>query len=505
MTNPTETIVFSARIIGPSKGPLDMTLSWGCPVFDAVDGIGEINDLVTINGQVVAIGHITSEGPQCVGSGAMIGAGLLLTATHVLDELAGKDIFAFSFVEKTQMRIWSLYDAMAFDGHVESIPGQLPRSRRSDVAVASCFPISEHANKWPLVMGEVEITSPSIGERVWTLGYRQEGSGDDGRMTILCSSGRVTAYLLHGRGDRLPGPVVEVDMDAQGGMSGGPVFNEAGHIIGIVSTSIGWSGGHAPTYVSLAWTAALSEVVAPWPEDYWPDGRASIQSGATRSLTRLFGSAKQVNRVLTVEPSVKGKDYILKRLAPEYARVLVENRERLEEEGDNDFYHYLEQEGEAAIRALSPDVVVDSIFESSAKAMFKGASKFETDCMEGCEDTEIHSIEMLESGSLSIDVTYNLRGFVITATLNRFDFEERRQQFEDAVWCWEADEGLDSVEVVCGVRPYLRVGLTLSPSEGTCDDFSVYALRLRFEKLRKPPINLAENPSGNSGEVLGEI
>ena len=85
-TNPTR---FEARIGLSDTGSLQMPLKWAQPVFTAFDGIGEMADLATAGGQILALGYLATEGLRCVGSGIMVGPGLLLTATHVLDELEG--------------------------------------------------------------------------------------------------------------------------------------------------------------------------------------------------------------------------------------------------------------------------------------------------------------------------------------------------------------------------------------------------------------------------------
>ncbi|MFC7297909.1 S1 family peptidase [Herminiimonas aquatilis] len=468
-----------ACITVPDLGPLQMQLIWDRPVFTAIDGIGEQEGLNISKGQVLAIGYISEHGPRCVGSGIMVGAGLLITATHVLDELQGKNIFAFSFVEHKHVRIWALRDTNAFRGHIETIPSQLPRTRRSDVAVASCVPVSEDANKWPLAMGVVEMAIPRVGERLWAVGFREETTPDgEINLTSLCSSGCVISYLLNGRGNHLPGPIVEINMDTYGGMSGGPVFNEAGHVVGVVSASLEWEGGNGPTYVSLIWSAALEKVYAPWPKNYWPTEYAVLQGGAEQSRTQLRGSAKSVNGILSIQFDGTKPDYILERLGDNYKKILEDNRQRLADEGDNDFYTFLEEEGEDALRTLPPKTVVDGFTEN--ESLFAGALKIQTSCLEGIEDTEIHTIEILEDGNLNLDVTYNLRGFVITVTINRFDFEERREDFEAAQWCWNIQEYQDTVDVECGVRPYFRAGFTLSPSDKACSDYTVYSIRIKI-------------------------
>jgi hypothetical protein len=275
--------------------------------------------------------------------------------------------------------------------------------------------------------------------------------------------------------------VVEVNMEARGGMSGGPVFNEAGHVVGVVSSSVGWEGGNGPTYVSLVWPAALSEVRAPWPQNYWPNDQAGLQLGADTSLSRLRGSARFVNGEITVQLFDKGRDYILDRLGSEYKKVLEENRKRLAEEGNGHFYSFLEKEAEDVLHTLAPMQVVAGIRQPELASFLNRALKFNAECYEGGEDLEVLSLEMLEDGNLSADATFNLRRLIMTATLNRFDYEDRRGEFEETPgWLWETHENGDSVDVVFGARAYFRAGFTFSPSEHKCRNFTVYAVRLTF-------------------------
>jgi serine protease Do len=50
--------------------------------------------------------------------------------------------------------------------------------------------------------------------------------------------GIVTAIHPHGRGQSWPTPVFEVECNWSSGMSGGPVFNSSGEVVGLVSTGM---------------------------------------------------------------------------------------------------------------------------------------------------------------------------------------------------------------------------------------------------------------------------
>jgi serine protease Do len=50
--------------------------------------------------------------------------------------------------------------------------------------------------------------------------------------------GTITGLLPEGRGTTYPWPLIEVQAHWRSGMSGGPVFNESGEVIGLVSFSL---------------------------------------------------------------------------------------------------------------------------------------------------------------------------------------------------------------------------------------------------------------------------
>jgi len=92
---------------------------------------------------------------------------------------------------------------------------------------------------------------PKIGEMVFAVGYPelsfQALDGEDierylseGMFGVY---GTVTNLFPDGRDKTRPSPVFEVEADWRSGMSGGPVFNRRGEVIGIVSYSLPPSDG----------------------------------------------------------------------------------------------------------------------------------------------------------------------------------------------------------------------------------------------------------------------
>jgi serine protease Do len=87
---------------------------------------------------------------------------------------------------------------------------------------------------------------PMLGEPVPALGYpflTAETRRPDASIVTLSEEmrggfGRIMGYFPWGRGRRNPTPVYQVEANWASGMSGGPVLNKAGEVIGVVSHSM---------------------------------------------------------------------------------------------------------------------------------------------------------------------------------------------------------------------------------------------------------------------------
>lgn len=257
--------------------------SWATAVFSAEDGIGPMGSLHQAGDSLVAVATMTAEGFKAIGSGVMIGPGLILTASHVLDEFpqGGTGPVCLTFLPGAA-RAWLPNGRTTATG-----PSEIDPSRRkvSDLTLMSCGLNSEAQENLPLMLAPVLLAMPLIGERLWALGYRH-GDILDGTalVTPLVTSGLVSGCYPQGRGERMPATCIEVAMDTMGGMSGDPVVNDEGWLVGIVSSS--FEGG--PTYVILIWDAVRLSVSGA-PVDLWPDGEGDLLVGRDLGLVRLKG------------------------------------------------------------------------------------------------------------------------------------------------------------------------------------------------------------------------
>lgn len=224
--------------------------SWATAVYSEQDGIGPMRSLHEAGDALVAVVLLEDSGTTILGSGVMIGPGLVIVATHVLEEFASrnaKPVLLTFLPEGT--RAWLPRESSTVSG-----PSAFGIDRRmvSDISLLSCTLNSVAHEQYALTLAPLQLSLPLVGERLWAFGYRHEGLQDDAALiNPLVTSGVVTAVFPQGRGERMASACVEVAMDTMGGMSGGPVVNINGDLVGIVSSS--FDGG--PSYVTLIWEA----------------------------------------------------------------------------------------------------------------------------------------------------------------------------------------------------------------------------------------------------------
>lgn len=178
---------------------------------------------------------------------------------------------------------------MTASGPSEFVTLSEQRKIVSDLSLVSCALHSDaHASR-TFSLASIELCLPLPGQRLWAVGFRhgtidQEASG----LTPLVTSGIVTACFANGRGDRMPSTCVEVSMDTWGGMSGGPVYNEDGRLLGVISSS--FDGG--PTYVTLIWDAMRLGVNTPQ-QGVWPCQTLDLFKGMELGLVKIKGQVKR--------------------------------------------------------------------------------------------------------------------------------------------------------------------------------------------------------------------
>ena len=91
-------------------------------------------------------------------------------------------------------------------------------------------------------------------------------------------------------------------------MSGGPVYNEDGRLVGIVSSSI--DGG--PTYVTLVWDAMRFGSVKSPQDRVWPCQTLDLFKAKKLGLVRIKGKARRdAARNVTLELTEEQMEFLV--------------------------------------------------------------------------------------------------------------------------------------------------------------------------------------------------
>ncbi len=215
---------------------------------------------------------------QIDGSAVVVAPGVAIAAKHVflprLEALVAgsQSMNCFGLIGETA-QLWNV-------GKVTLVPN-------SDLVLLGMSLVSAIPSSKRFYQAVLRVDVPDPGERVTVFGFRSEMPEyvrQKGLHTfegnVLMSSGQVTQSFPNGR-DRvmLPWPVFEVSCASWGGMSGGPVFDGEGRLLGVLASSFTSADGQGPSYVSMLGPTLTTEFEGGWPESIY----------GTRSTLRSLG------------------------------------------------------------------------------------------------------------------------------------------------------------------------------------------------------------------------
>jgi len=217
------------------------------------------------------------------GTAVSIASRFLITAKHVIQDywkhfgdgskLRGSITGEFGIIARqmlnggSQMSIWQVR--------------RMWLSPNTDIAFLKVDPITEYAKnykKWRVP--QLQLSPPNIGERVSAFGYhtpdinfKQEGNKIEVRWDDHPSTsvGEVESVFEHRRDNSFMNfPCFQTNARFEGGMSGGPIFNDSGKVCGLVCSSlVGSSLEGFTSYGTVLWPSMSTYV------HFTPDGKFS--------------------------------------------------------------------------------------------------------------------------------------------------------------------------------------------------------------------------------------
>lgn len=200
------------------------------------------------------------------GTAIVVAPNLAITAKHVIEDFWQKynphvlmkeraeakfSLQAFNVIAERAIGIWDVTKLWSAHYHDLAFIRLTPRA-----GIPSDY-------KWTKLI--VELEPPKVGERIAAFGYRDTkvdvvNDIDQSGLKVLVDGTTAVGEVIDVHPERrdsarLPFPCFQTNARFDGGMSGGPVFNDAGHLCGLVCSNLPPSaeGEEHVSYVSLLW------------------------------------------------------------------------------------------------------------------------------------------------------------------------------------------------------------------------------------------------------------
>lgn len=460
-----------------------LKLSWGRAEFTAIDGLGPMSSLYEAGDSLVAVAKMADEGGTIIGSGVMVAPGLLLTATHVLEEFNADLPPVFLTFLPEGGRAWLCRETSTVSGMVEFAH---ERRKVSDISLVSCTLNSEGYEQQPLMLGPMQVALPKIGDRLWAYGYRHQFiDGGAASVTPVVTSGLVTQVFPHGRGQHLPSPCVEVEMDTLGGMSGGPVVNSDGFVVGIVSTS--FDGG--PSFITLVWEAMRFDIRSAVP----PMSELEVTNlfvARALGLAQIKGSVRRRpwgDVVLTLD-----EDELKLFLAQGDQEIISQARQKLSRGEVDDFLESWGNEMELAAKHAAEEYLQDLPLDAVKRCLniagvpeecLQHVQSFTAEDMEGVEDPEVLSAEM-NAEQLEVKLYFNLLTVIWTVQVVEGLYLDNQGAFDQYFMNAATKNGIVHLEFY--QRVYLKATMKFDYEQEEFDEVVVNWSGVKLPRKKKP-------------------
>jgi len=273
------------------------------PVGDIPKGIANINNWDWFEGALLCLNFLDGDFQRIEGSAVMVAPGIALCATHVLSDHmpsimnSNTSLYCVG-IAKHGLDFWAVRTVTQVGITDVSILGL---SLRSKLPPENRFYMAPITTRLPRLEEELNICGFRAAHGQFA---RESGTEIGGELYI--SNGVVEERYPDGR-DKvlLPGPALQVDCPALGGMSGGPVFDKSGHLVGLLSSSV---EGEGISFVSLLWPALVSKIKSEWPPGLIKDG-STLLSLAERKV--CFIEKPEAIKVLSADSDQQTFEYMI--------------------------------------------------------------------------------------------------------------------------------------------------------------------------------------------------
>lgn len=237
------------------------------------DGVMLIRPENLLNGPLLALWCSGNGVGNHRGSAFLVAPGVAITAYHVIEDYKDKEGLLTAGAE---LVAFGQQDGLGLSWIVRTIV----EPEEGDVAILLMDLHTALPEDFRLLVFELGARLPRLGERCTVVGIRSNLPGgvnelDDDRRHLgsiqastIASSGAVVDLYPEGR--PFLGPSIAIEATAIGCMSGGPVFDARGLVIGMISTSVQIEDAYVST-ASLLWQTLWVEIGPTWPSGMLAD------------------------------------------------------------------------------------------------------------------------------------------------------------------------------------------------------------------------------------------
>lgn len=231
---------------------------------DVPVGAATLKNWEFFEGMLVHIAFTDQAFHRVEGSGVLVGPGVVLCATHVLSPhldslMAGAEIATCLGISSHGIQIWNVRKITVVPGTDITILG---------LELTSALPPEE-----TFIQSVITTRTPAIGEQLTICGFRaseaefrrnEDGVKTSGEMWV-CKGAIVEVYPQGRDRAMIPWPALAVEVPSRGGMSGGPVYDCHGLLVGLLCSSVDYEDGAGISYVSMLWPALTARFEGAWP------------------------------------------------------------------------------------------------------------------------------------------------------------------------------------------------------------------------------------------------